>query len=326
MKRREFVAGLGAAAALPVLGRAQQPKMPLIGFLNGRSHAETVSVMGQFHKGLAEAGFAEGENLRLEYRWAEGRYERLPILAAELVERRPTVIVTTGGNVTALAAKAATSTIPIVFAAGGDPVKGGLVASLNRPGGNVTGISLFIAELAAKRLELLREVAPKSTRIGVLMNPNNPAGVAEARDIESRATALGLTVKPFAVRGAADLEQTFAAAAQDKIQAVLVTNDPFLIDIRDQLVRIAAAGKLPIVYFTREFVEAGGLISYGASIGDGYHKVGEYAARILRGAKPADLPVQQPTTFELVINLRAAKVLSLEIPPTLIARADEVIE
>jgi putative ABC transport system substrate-binding protein len=326
MKRRAFVVGLGAAAALPVLARAQQSKMPLIGFLNGRSQAETGPVMGEFHKGLAEAGFAEGQNVRLEYRWAEGRYDRLPILAAELVERRPTVIVATGGNVTALAAKAATSTIPIVFAAGGDPVKGGLVASLNRPGGNVTGVSLFIAELAAKRLELLREVAPKSTRLGVVMNPNNPTGVAEAQDIESRATALGLTTKLFPVRGAADLEQTFSAAAQDKIHAVLVTNDPFLIDIRDQLVRIAAAGALPIVYFTREFVEAGGLISYGASIGDGYHKVGEYAARILLGAKPADLPVQQPTKFELLINLRAAKALGLEIPPTLIARADEVIE
>jgi putative ABC transport system substrate-binding protein len=324
MKRREFVVGLGTAVALPVLVRAQQLKMPLIGFLSGRSQAETVPVMGQFYKGLAEAGFVEGQNLRLEYRWAEGRYERLPILAAELVDSRPTLIVATGGNVTALAVKAATSTIPIVFAAGGDPIKGGLVASLNRPGGNLTGVSLFIAELAAKRLELLREVAPKSTRIGVLMNPNNPTGVAEARDLEARATALGLSVKLLPVRGASDLEQTFSVAVQDKTQAVLVTNDPFLIDIRDQL--IAAARTLPIVYFTREFVEAGGLISYGASIGDGYHKVGEYAARILLGARPADLPVQQPTKFELVINMRAAKALGLEIPPILIARADEVIE
>jgi putative ABC transport system substrate-binding protein len=248
------------------------------------------------------------------------------MLAAELVERRPTLIVATGGNVTALAVKAATSTIPIVFAAGGDPIKSGLVASLNRPGGNVTGVALFIAELAAKRLELLREVAPKSARIGVLMNPNNPTGVAEAQDVEARATALGISVKLVPVRGASDLEQTFSALAQDKIQAALVTNDPFLVDIRDQLVRSAAAGRLPMVYFTREFVEAGGLMSYGASIGDGYRKVGEYAARILLGARPADLPVQQPTTFELVINLRAATALGLEIPPILVARADEVIE
>jgi putative ABC transport system substrate-binding protein len=326
MKRREFLFGLGTAAALPALARAQQLKMPLIGFLNGRSRAETVPVMGQFHKGLAEAGFVEGQNLRLEYRWAEGRYERLPMLAVELIERRPTLIVAAGGNVTALAVKAATSTIPVVFAAGGDPVKSGLVASLNRPGGNLTGVALFIAELAAKRLELLREVAPKSARIGVLMNPNNPTGVAEAQDVEARATALGMSVKLFPVRGASDLEQTFSAMAQAKIQAALVTNDPFLIDIRDQLVRIAAAGKLPMVYFTREFVEAGGLMSYGASIGDGYHKVGEYAARILLGARPADLPVQQPTKFELIINMRAATALGLEIPPILVARADEVIE
>ncbi len=326
MKRRDFIVGLGASAALPALARAQPLKMPLIGFLNGRSRAETVPVMGQFHKGLAEAGFVEGQNLRVEYRWAEGRYERLPILAAELVGRRPGLIVATGGNVTALAVKAATSTIPIVFAAGGDPIKSGLVASLNRPGGNLTGVALFIAELAAKRLELLREVAPKSLRIGVLMNPNNPTGVAEAQDVEARATALGMSVKLLPVRGAADLEQTFAAVAQDKIQAALVTNDPFLIDIRDQLVRVAAVGRLPMVYFTREFVEAGCLMSYGASIGDGYHKVGEYAARILLGARPADLPVQQPTKFELVINMRAATALGLELPPILVARADEVIE
>jgi putative ABC transport system substrate-binding protein len=294
MKRRAFVVGLAAVAVLPVLARAQQ-KTPLIGFLSGRSEAETIPVMGQFHKALAEAGFVEGQNLRVEYRWAEGRYERLPMLAAELVERRPAVIVSTGGNVTALAAKAATSTIPVVFAAGGDPVRGGIVTSLNRPGGNVTGVSLFIDELAAKRLELLREVAPKSTRLGVVMNPGNPTGVAEAHDIERRATTLGLTVKLLPARAAADLEQAFSAAARDKIQAVLVTNDPFLIDIRTELVRIAAAGGLPVVYFTREFADAGGLISYGASIGDGYHKVGEYAARILLGAKPADLPVQQPT-------------------------------
>jgi putative ABC transport system substrate-binding protein len=213
-----------------------------------------------------------------------------------------------------------------VFAAGGDPIKGGLVASLNRPGGNATGVSLFIAELAAKRLEFLREIVPQSTAIGVLVNPNNPTGVAEAHDVEARATALGLSITLFEVRGAREMEQTFAAVAQRRIQAVLVTNDPFLIDLKDQLVQIAAAGALPIVYFTRDFVEAGGLMSYGASIGDGYHKVGIYAGQILMGARPADLPVQQPTKFELVINLHAAKALGLEIPPTLLARADEVIE
>jgi putative ABC transport system substrate-binding protein len=325
MRRREFITSVSAIMAWPFVARAQKTR-PVIGFLSGRSRAETMAVMGQFYNGLAEAGFVEGQNLRVEYRWAEGRYDRLPTLAAELVALRPTMIVATGGNVAALAAKAATSTIPIVFAAGGDPIKGGLVASLNRPGGNVTGVSLFIAELAAKRLEFLREIVPQSTAIGVLVNPNNPTGVAEAHDVEARATALGLSVTLFNVRGASEIEQTFAAAAQGRIQAVLVTNDPFLIDLKDQLVQIAAAGALPIVYFTRDFVEAGGLMSYGASIGDGYHKVGIYAGRILMGARPADLPVQQPTKFELVINLRAAKALGLEIPPTLLARADEVIE
>jgi putative tryptophan/tyrosine transport system substrate-binding protein len=326
MRRREFITSISAIMAWPFVARAQQKTTPVIGFLSGRSRAETVAVMGQFYNGLAEAGFVEGQNLRMEYRWAEGRYDALPALAAELVALRPTMIVATGGNVAALAAKAATSAIPIVFAAGGDPIKGGLVASLNRPGGNVTGVSLFIAELAAKRLEFLREIMPRSTAIGVLVNPNNPTGVAEAHDVEARATALGLTVTLFNVRGASEMEQTFAAVAQGGIQAVLVTNDPFLIDVKDQLVQIAAAGALPIVYFTRDFVEAGGLMSYGASIGDGYHKVGIYAGQILMGAKPADLPVQQPTKFELVINLRAAKALGLEIPPTLLARADEVIE
>jgi ABC-type uncharacterized transport system substrate-binding protein len=326
MRRREFITSISAIMTWPFVARAQQKMTPVIGFLSGRSRAETVAVMGQFYNGLAEAGFVEGQNLRVEYRWAEGRYDRLPALAAELVALRPTMIVATGGNVAALAAKAATSAIPIVFAAGGDPIKGGLVASLNRPGGNVTGVSLFIAELAAKRLEFLREIVPKSTAIGVLMNPNNPTGVAEAQDVEVRATALGLSVTLLNVRGANELEQTFAAVAQGKVQAVLVTNDPFLIDLKDQLVRIAAAGALPIVYFTRDFVEAGGLMSYGASIGDGYHKVGIYAGQILMGARPADLPVQQPTKFELVINLRAAKALGLEFPSTLLARADEVIE
>jgi putative ABC transport system substrate-binding protein len=326
MRRREFIASFAAIMAWPLVARAQQKTTPVIGFLSGRSRAETVAVMGQFYSGLAQAGFVEGQNLRMEYRWAEGRYDRLPTLADELVALRPTMIVATGGNVAALAAKAATSTIPIVFAAGGDPIKGGLVASLNRPGGNVTGVSLFIAELAAKRLEFLREIVPKSTAIGVLVNPNNPTGVAEAQDVEARATALGLSVALFNVRGASELEQTFAAVAKGKIQAVLVTNDPFLIDLKDQLVQIAAASALPVVYFTRDFVEAGGLMSYGASIGDGYHKVGIYAGQILMGARPADLPVQQPTKFELVINLRAAKALGLEIPPTLLARADEVIE
>ena len=256
MKRREFITLMGGTAAIwPLAARSQQqPTTPLIGFLNGRSRAEIMTVMEHFQKGLADAGFVEGRNVRVEYRWADGRYDRLPALATEIVDLRPTVIVATGGNVTALAA-AATSTIPIVFAAGGDPIKSGLVASLNRPGGNATGVSLFIAELASKRLEFLREIAPKATTIGILVNPGNPTGV----DVEARATTLGLGTKLISAGGAGDLEPAFAPASQGKIQGVFVCNDPFLIDIRDQLVRIVTERVLPAVYFSREFVEAGGL-------------------------------------------------------------------
>jgi ABC-type uncharacterized transport system substrate-binding protein len=327
MKRREFMTLAGAAATWPFAARSQQPtKMALIGFLSGRSRAETMTVMGHFQKGLADAGFVEGHNVRVEYRWAEGRYDRLPTLATEIVNLRPTVIVATGGSVTALAAAGATSTIPIVFAAGGDPIKSGLVASLNRPGGNSTGVSLFIAELASKRLEFLKELVPGATTIGVLVNPGNPTGVAEANEVEIRATALGLDTRVISAGGARDLEAAFAAVSQAKIQGVFICNDPFLVDIRDQLVRVVAERALPAVYFLRDFVESGGLVSYGASIADGYHKVGVYVGQILTGARPADLPVQQPTKFELVINLKTAKALGLEISPTLIARADEVIE
>jgi putative ABC transport system substrate-binding protein len=328
MKRREFMTLAGTAAAIwPLAARSQQQtKMPLIGFLSGRSRAETMTVMGHFQKGLADAGFIEGRNVRVEYRWAEGRYDRLPTLATEIVNLRPTVIVATGGSVTALAAAGATSTIPIVFAAGGDPIKSGLVASLNRPGGNSTGVSLFIAELASKRLEFLKELVPGATTIGVLVNPGNPTGVAEANEVEIRATALGLDTRVISAGGARDLEAAFAAVSQAKIQGVFICNDPFLVDIRDQLVRVVAERALPAVYFLRDFVESGGLVSYGASIADGYYKVGVYVGQILTGARPADLPVQQPTKFELVINLKTAKALGLEISPTLIARADEVIE
>jgi len=259
LKRREFITLMGGTAAIsPLAARSQQqPTTPLIGFLNGRSRAETMTVMEHFQKGLADAGFIEGRNVRVEYRWADGRYDRLPALATEIVDLRPTVIVATGGNVTALAA-AATSTIPIVFAAGGDPIKSGLVASLDRPGGNATGVSLFIAELASKRLEFLREIAPKATTIGILVNLANPTGVAEARDVETRATTLGLGTKLISAGGAGDLEPAFAAASHGEIQGVFICNDPFLIDIRDQLVRIVTERALPAIYFSREFVETGG--------------------------------------------------------------------
>jgi putative ABC transport system substrate-binding protein len=326
MRRREFISSVGGAiAAWPLAARAQQAG-PVIGFLSGRSRAETARVVAEFHKGLAESGFVEGRNLRVEYRWAEGQYNRLPQLAAELVNLRVAVIVATGGNVSAIAAKAATSTVPIVFAGGGDPIKTGLVVSLNRPGANVTGVSLFMADLAAKRLELLRDFVPNATTIFVLANPANPTAIDEVREVEARATALGLKVHVLNAGAANDIEPAFAAVAPEKIEALMVANDPFLIDIRERLVQIAAAHAVPTVYYTRDYVDAGGLVSYGASIGDGYRKVGVYTAQILLGAHPADLPVQLPTKFELVINLKTAKALGLTVPPKLISTADEVIE
>jgi putative ABC transport system substrate-binding protein len=325
MRRRAVIAGLAGAAAWPLAARAQAA-VPVIGFLSGRSRAETARLVAEFHRGLAEAGYVEGQNVRLEYRWADGRYDRLPALAAELVERRVALIATTGGNVAGLAAKGATATIPIVFAGGGDPVKTGLVESLARPGANVTGVSLFIAELGAKRLDLLRELAPKATRIAVLVNPSNPVSAPEARDVQARAAAHGLEVHILNAVGEADFEPAFATMAARRIEGLLVANDPFLVDLRERLVRMAAERAVPAVYFSREFAEAGGLMSYGASIGDGYHKVGLYAGQILKGARPAEMPVQQPTRFELVLNLRAAKALGLAVPLTLQAQADEVIE
>jgi putative ABC transport system substrate-binding protein len=298
----------------------------VIGFLSGRSQPETTRLLPEFHRGLADAGYVAGQNVRLEYRFADGRYERLPALASELVERRVAVIATTGGNVTALAAKTATATIPIVFVAGGDPVASGLVESIAHPGGNATGISLFIAELGAKRLEFLRELAPKAAVIAVLANPTNPASIPEARDVQARAAALGVAVHILSLAGEADLAPAFAAIAAQGIGGLLLANDPLLVDLRGKLVRMAAEGMVPTVYFSRDFPEAGGLLSYGTSIGDAYYKAGAYIGQVLKGTKPAELPVQQPTRFELVINLGAARSLGLTVPPTLLARADEVIE
>ncbi|HKG82417.1 MAG TPA: ABC transporter substrate-binding protein [Beijerinckiaceae bacterium] len=326
MRRREFVFGACAAAGFEASAARAQATVPLLGFLSGRSRTETAYLLAEFHRGLAEAGFPEGQGVRIDYRYADGHYERLPGLAAELVRRGAAAIVTTGGNVTALAAKGATSTIPIVFVAGGDPVGTGLVASLNRPGGNMTGVSLAIAELAAKRLELLRELMPQVVSIAVLVNPGNPVSAAEGRDVQGRAAALGVAIHVISAAGENDFEPAFAAVASRGAGALLVANDPFLIDLRERLVRAAAERAVPAVYFTRDFVEAGGLMSYGASIKDGYQKAGGYVGHILKGAKPADLPVVQPTKFELVINMRTAKALGIVVPLTLQAQADEVIE
>jgi len=324
MKRREFVVGLIGASFASRSAYAQSA-MPVLGYLSSRSRADVIAPLQEFQRGLAEAGYVDGTTVTIEYCWAEGRYEELPRLAAELVERRPAVIAT-NGNVAAIAAKAATSTIPIVFAAGGNPVSLGLVASLGQPGGNVTGVTHLIAELSGKRLELLRELAPKAVRIGVLVNPNYPAGVAEGGELQARGQALGLTIHVLNAAAESDFAAVFAVAAAQHIEALLVAGDPLLIDLREALVRTAAPYAIPAIYVTRDFVEAGGLMSYGASIGDSYRKAGAYAGQILKGAKPADLPVLQPTKFELVINLKTAKALGIAVPLTLQAQADEVIE
>ncbi|HKG76669.1 MAG TPA: ABC transporter substrate-binding protein [Beijerinckiaceae bacterium] len=283
-------------------------------------------MLAAFHRGLAEIGFAEAKNLTIKYRWAEGRYERLPALAAELVDSNPVVLAATGGSSAALAAKAATSTIPIVFTVGGDPVKLGLVESLSRPGRNVTGVTLFITEVGAKRLELLRELAPKTSVLGVIVNPSYPPAVDEARDVQGYAHALGFQVHLLNIAREADIEQASATIAALQITALLVANDLFLIGLRDRLVRVAAEQSIPAVYITREFVEAGGLMSYGADVRDGYRRTGAYVGEILKGAKPADLPVLQPTKLELLLNLRTARMLGITVPLTLQAQADEVIE
>ncbi len=326
MKRRDFIAGLGVAAAFPVVARAQQPAMPVIGFLSGRSPAEAATVVNAFRQGLGEVGYFEGKNVTIEYRWAEGHYDRLPALAAELVTRPITVLAATGGDVSALAAKAATTTIPIVFTAGGDAVKTGLVSSLNKPGGNVTGVNLFFTEMGAKRLEILRQMIPGATVIAMLVNPNNPTAAADVRAVQTGARSMGLQIDVRHAGRESDFEPVFSAMVEQKTSALLIGDDPFLLSRRDQLVRLSARHSIPTIYFSRDFADAGGLLSYGTSIDNGYRQAGVYVGRILAGDKPADLPVLQPTKFELVLNLKTAKALGLEVPPTLLARADEVIE
>jgi len=326
MRRREFVRLLGGAAAIPLAARAQQPAMPVIGYLNGASASKFVHLLAAFRQGLEETGYVEGRNVAIEYRFADGKYDRLPALAADLVQHRVAVIVATAGTPTVLAAKAATSTIPIVFVVGSDPVKFGVVASLNRPGGNATGMTLLGPDIVAKRLALLHELVSAATSIGALVNLANPSAALMMTDLHAAGGVLGRELQVVSASNESEIGTAFAALAQQHIGALLVSDDPFFDDRRTELVALVDRYRMPAIYIRREFVEAGGLMSYGPKIPESFRQAGLYTGRILRGASPADMPVQQPTKFELVINLKTMKALGIDFPATLLARADEVIE
>jgi ABC-type uncharacterized transport system substrate-binding protein len=323
--RRKLLATLGGAAAWPLAAHAQQQAMPVIGFLNGASPDGYAPYVAAFRQGLKEAGYVDGQNATIEYRWAEGHYDRLPTLAADLIQRKVTVIAATTSPA-ARAAKTATSTVPIVFTTGDDPIKLGLVASLNRPGGNVTGVSNLIVELGSKQLGLLRELAPGTTAIAVLTNPNFPGTERQLRDVEAAARVLGLQLIVLKASTEREMETAFATMAQKGGVALLVGVDPFFLERRDHIVALAARHAIPAIYPVREFAVAGGLMSYGSDFADSYRQAGIYAGRIVRGEKPADLPVQRSTKFEFVINFKTAKALGLAVPNSMQLLADEVIE
>src|SRR5262245_13866785 len=326
MRRREFIALLGgsAAAAWPLAARAQQAAVPVIGFLHTTSPSAWAPFLTAFRNGLKDVGYVEGQNAMIEYRWAEGHHDRLPVLVADLVRRQVAVIA--ANTPSALAAKSATTMIPIVFQSGVDPVQLGLVSSLNRPGGNLTGVSFFAAALETKRLGLLHELVPQATMIGVLVNPNFPDAANQTRDAQEAGRTLRRQVHVLNASTAREIDAAFAAVAQRQINALLVAGDPFFTSRSQQLIVLAARHGVPTIYPLREYVVAGGLMSYGTSLTDAYRQVGVYVARILKGEKPAELPVMQAAKFEFVLNLQTARTLALEVPPTLIARADEVIE
>jgi ABC-type uncharacterized transport system substrate-binding protein len=326
-KRREFITLLGGAAAWPLAARAQQPTMPVIGFLDSHSPEPTADRLRGFHRGLKESGHVEGENVVIVYRWAEGQNDRLPELAAELVRRQVAVIAATGGTPSALAAKAATTTIPIVFAVPEDPVRLGLVASLARPGGNATGINFFNVELAAKRLELLRELVPAAVHVAVLVNPTNVANTeANLKEVQLAGRAMGLQIQVVRASTSREIDAAFGTIVRERPDALFVGGDALFNSRRLQLALLAARHGLPATYPSRDYPVSGGLMSYGTDVTDAFRQVGAYASRILKGAKPADLPVVQASKFELVINHQTARILGIEVPPTLLARADEVIE
>ena len=327
MGRRELLVALGgAAAAWPLAARAQQPAMPVVGFMSARSPEDSAHLVAAFRRGLGESGFIEGQNVAIEFRWAHGQYDRLPALADELVRRQVNVLVAVGGEPSPLAAKRATSTIPIVFGIGSDPVSIGLVESFSRPGGNVTGVTLMTALMEPKRLGLLRELVPGVPLVGVLLNPVFPPAARQLQELEQAARTIGQRLVVTKASTDEELNAAFAVLVQERIGALLVAADPYFDTRRDRIIALAAQHRLPAIYQFREYAVAGGLLSYGISITDGYRQYGVYAASILNGAKPADLPVQQVVKFELVINMKTAKALNVTISDNLLSLADEVIE